>query len=118
MNAQTFRTFKIKHRAWKTKLKDFLEGKGGLTEAQAISHKECNLGKWMYSEGLQHYSTIPEMKSLEKVHISLHETVKNIVSLKNAGKTAEADAEYLKIGPFSDEIINLLTMIEKKIVTE
>jgi methyl-accepting chemotaxis protein len=115
MNAFTFKTFKVKHRAWTTRLKDFLEGKGGLTEEQAISHKECSLGKWMYAEGLQHFSTVPEMKSLEKVHMQLHETVKIIVSLKNVGKAAEADAEYLKIGPISDEIINLLTAIEKKV---
>jgi methyl-accepting chemotaxis protein len=115
MNALTFKTFKVKHRAWKTRLKDFLEGKGGLTEEQAVSHKDCSLGKWMYSEGIQHYSTLPEMKSLEKVHVSLHETVKNIVSLKNEGRAAEADAEYLKIGPISDEIIDLLTVIEKEV---
>jgi uncharacterized metal-binding protein YceD (DUF177 family) len=70
----------------------------------------------MYAEGLQHYNTIPEMKSLEEVHINLHETVKNVVALKNEGKAAEADAEYLKIGPISDEIIDLLTVIEKKVV--
>jgi methyl-accepting chemotaxis protein len=116
MYAMTFRTFRVKHRAWKTRLKDFLEGKGGLTEKQVISHKDCSLGKWMYAEGLQHYNTIPEMKSLEEVHINLHETVKNIVALKNEGKAAEADAEYLKIGPISDEIIDLLTVIEKKVV--
>ncbi|HXX81435.1 MAG TPA: CZB domain-containing protein [Thermodesulfovibrionales bacterium] len=116
MNAKTFNTFRIKHRVWKSRLKDFLEGKGGLTEEQAISHKDCSLGKWMYSGGLQNYSTIPEMKSLEQVHIRLHETVKNIVTLKNTGKTAEAEAEYLKIGPMSDEIIDLLTAIEKKVV--
>jgi methyl-accepting chemotaxis protein len=115
MHAMTFRTFKVKHRAWKTKLKDFLEGKGGLTEEQAISHKDCSLGKWMYAEGQQHYKTIPEMKGLEAMHINLHETVKSIVKLKNEGKAAEADAEYLKIGPISDEIINLLTVIEKKV---
>lgn len=115
MHAMTFRTFKVKHRAWKTWLKDFLEGKGGLTEEQAISHKDCSLGKWMYAEGQQHYNTIPEMKGLEVVHINLHETVKGIVKLKNEGKAAEADAEYLKIGSISDEIINLLTVIEKKV---
>ena len=115
MQAMTFRTFKVKHRAWTTKLKDFLEGKGGLTEEQAISHKDCSLGKWMYAEGLEHYKTIPEMKGLENVHIDLHETVKNIVSLKNEGKATDAEAEFLKIGPISDEIINLLTVIEKKV---
>jgi methyl-accepting chemotaxis protein len=117
MNAMTFRTFKIKHRAWKTRLKDFLEGKGGLTQEQAVSHKDCSLGKWMYAEGVDLFRTIPEMKSLEKVHISLHETVKRIVSLKQEGRTAEAEAEYLKIGPISDRIIDLLTEIENKVAT-
>jgi methyl-accepting chemotaxis protein len=115
MNALAFKTFKIKHRAWKTRIKDFLDGKGGLTEEQAISHKDCSLGKWMYAEGLQHYSSIAEMKSLEKVHINLHEAVKTIVSLENEGKAAEAEVAYLKIGPISDEIIDLLTVIEKKV---
>ncbi len=115
MNAMTFRTFKIKHRAWKTRIKDFLEGKGGLTEQQAISHKDCSLGKWMYAEGADLFRTIPEMKTLEKVHASLHDTVKRIVSLKQGDRAAEAEDEYLKIGPISDEIINLLTAIENKV---
>ncbi len=115
MNAMTFRTFKIKHRAWKTRIKDFLEGKGGLTEQQAISHKDCSLGKWMYAEGVDLFRTIPEMKTLEKVHASLHDTVKRIVSLKQGDRAAEAEDEYLKIGPISDEIINLLTAIENKV---
>jgi methyl-accepting chemotaxis protein len=117
MNAMTFRTFKIKHRAWKTRLKDFLEGKGGLTEAQAVSHKDCDLGKWMYAEGMAQLGTVPEMKTLEKVHINLHDTVKRIVSLKNQGKVADAEAEFTKIEPISDEIVELLTQVEKKVVT-
>jgi methyl-accepting chemotaxis protein len=115
MNAMTFRTYKIKHRAWKTRLKDFLDGKGGLTEGQAVSHRDCDLGKWMYAEGINLCANIPEMKTLEKVHINLHDTVKRIVSLKNQGKAADAEAEYLKIEPISDEVVNLLTAIEKKV---
>ena len=117
MNSMTFKTFKIKHRAWKTRLKDFLEGKGGLTEAQAVSHKDCDLGKWMYAEGMNQCGTIPEMKTLEKVHIKLHDTVKRIVLLKNQGRTADAEAEYLKIGPISDEVVDLLTAVEKKVAS-
>jgi methyl-accepting chemotaxis protein len=117
MNAMTFRTYKIKHRAWKSRLKDFLDGKGGLTEEQAISHKDCDLGKWMYKEGMNEYKTIPEMKALERVHIHLHETVRSIVLLKNLGKAAEAEAEYTKIEPISDEIVDLLTVIEKKVAS-
>jgi hypothetical protein len=55
------------------------------------------------------------MKFLEKVHINLHETVKSIVSLKQDGKVAEAEDEFLEIGPISDKIIDLLTVIEKKV---
>ncbi|HUL01161.1 MAG TPA: hypothetical protein VLX29_09925 [Nitrospirota bacterium] len=46
--------------------------------------------------------------SLEKVHINLHENVKSIVSLKNDGKIAEAEAEQLKIEPIFDETIDTL----------
>jgi hypothetical protein len=69
----------------------------------------------MYAERLEHYRTTPEMKFLEKVHINLHETVKSIVSLKQDGKVAEAEDEFLEIGPISDKIIDLLTVIEKKV---
>ncbi len=41
----------------------------------------------MYAEGITQCGTIPEMKTLEKVHINLHNTVKSIVSLKNQGKS-------------------------------
>ncbi len=116
MNAMTFRTFKVKHRAWKTRIKDFLEGKGGLTEEQAVSHKDCSLGRWMYTEGVGLFQTVPEMKVLEKVHSNLHETVKRIVSLKHEGRADEAEIEFRKIGPISDEIIDLLTQIENKVV--
>jgi hypothetical protein len=60
-------------------------------------------------------TTIPEMKSLEKVQINLQETVKTIVPLENKGKAVEADTEHLRVGPIPDEIIGLLTVIEKKV---
>jgi hypothetical protein len=69
----------------------------------------------MYPEGLEQYGAIPEMKSLESVHINLHHLVRSIILLKNDGKAAEAEAEYLKIGPISDKIIDLLTVVEKKV---
>ncbi len=55
------------------------------------------------------------MKTLEKVHASLHETLKRIVPLKQNCRPAEAEAGYRKIGPISGEIIDLLTVIENKV---
>lgn len=113
-----FQHWRIKHRTWRTKLKSFLDGEETLTREQATSHKDCGLGKWLYSGGLEQYRHIKEMQTLEKVHITLHDTVRKIISLKNAGKEAEAKTEYAKIATISDEVIELLTRIEEKAKAE
>jgi methyl-accepting chemotaxis protein len=109
-----FQKFRLKHMSWRLKLKDFLEGKGGLSEKQALSHRECSLGLWLYSEGLVQYKHLPDMTKLEKVHKELHDTVNSIIALKNSGKPEAAEREYQKIGPLSDSIIALLDSLEKK----
>lgn len=109
-----FAMAKLKHTSWKLKLRDFLDGKPGLTAAQATSHKDCDLGKWLYSEGLAKYGAMAEMKSLEKEHEVLHRTIKTIMDLKSAGKTTEAEAEFRKVEGISKKIVDLLTAIESK----
>ncbi len=111
-----FSSARIKHATWKLKLRDFLDGKPGLTANQATSHRDCDLGKWLYSEGLSKYATILDMKTLEKEHEKLHQLIKTIVDLKNSGKAKEAEAEFLKVEPVSNRIIELLKSVEAKVV--
>jgi hypothetical protein len=56
-----------------------------------------------------------EMKSLEKEHTMLHQTVKTIVDLRAAGKAKEAEAAFLKIDPISRHIVELLETLDKNI---
>jgi methyl-accepting chemotaxis protein len=114
MSSVDFQVFRIKHLAWRTRVKAFLEGRGSLTEQQAVSHKDCDLGKWFYAEGLKKYGNIPDMHKLEKVHEDLHKTVRHVISLKKSGDPAAAEQEYKKLGPLSDEIVSLLRIIEGK----
>jgi methyl-accepting chemotaxis protein len=86
----------------------------GIDPAQATSHKDCDLGKWIYSDGLSGFGGVPEMKSLEREHESLHRLIKTIMDLRAAGKTEEAEAEFVKVEPISKNIIDLLTAIEAK----
>jgi methyl-accepting chemotaxis protein len=118
MSALDFQIYRIRHIAWKARLKSFLEGRGGLTEEQALSHKDCGMGKWMYSGGLSQYEHISEMQRLEKVHIDLHATVRKIVSLKNSGDASAAEIEFQRIGPISDELVALLTTVEEKVKSQ
>ncbi|MBF0519275.1 MAG: Tar ligand binding domain-containing protein [Nitrospirae bacterium] len=110
-----FSNARSKHLAWKSRLRDFLDGKESLTESQAVSHKDCDLGKWLYSKGISSFGHLPEMVNLEKIHEELHSLVKDIVRLKHSGNAAGAEEQFANIGPMSQEIISLLTAIEKKV---
>ena len=47
MSTLDFALARSRHLDWKDKLKSFLEGRGTLSEAEATSHKHCELGKWL-----------------------------------------------------------------------
>ena len=104
----------LKHSTWKLRLRNFLDGKGGLTAAQATSHKDCDLGKWLESEGLKKYAGFPEMRELDREHQTLHRTIKTIVDCKTAGKLKEAEIFFQKVGPLSDRIVQLIHVIAEK----
>jgi two-component system chemotaxis sensor kinase CheA len=111
-----FAVARSKHEQWFTRLREFLDGKTALTVEQAGSHKDCALGKWLYSTGLREFGAIPEMQELEKTHAGFHALVKQIVSAKNAGHHAQAEQEFEDVKPTSAKIIELLTAVEKKVL--
>ena len=111
-----FAAARAKHQQWFGRLREFLDGKTPMTLEQAGSHKDCALGKWLYSTGLKEYGDIPEMQELEKTHAGFHALVRNIVSLKTTGHHAQAEQEFGDVKPTSAKIVELLTVIEKKVL--
>jgi methyl-accepting chemotaxis protein len=109
---------KSAHMAWRTKLRHFLDGQSVLTHDQATSHKHCVLGGWYYGEGLQHYAHIPEMQQVEAPHKEMHDLVREIITLKQANRTEEAEKAYWRVVELSDEIVALLDAIERKAAHE
>lgn len=103
---------KSAHLAWKGRIFAFLHGKESLSLGQAVSHRDCVLGKWYYSEWLQKYSHIPEMREIEKPHEELHKLIRQIIQLKQEGKNSQAEEFTHKIGPISNKICALLDSIE------
>ncbi|MCG8489260.1 MAG: CZB domain-containing protein [Chromatiales bacterium] len=86
-----------------------------LSHEEAVSHHDCVLGKWYYSDGLKQYGDIPEMRAIEKPHHELHELIKKIIEKKEGGHIKEAEALYSKIPPLSATIIGLLEQVEASI---
>ncbi len=116
MSVIDFSVARSQHIAWRTKLRDFLDGKGALTAAQATSPKDCDLGKWLYGTGIQKFGKTPGMNDLEKVHVDMHASVKQVIALKHSGKTSEAAQEYKKFEALSEKVIALLKEVEKHLM--
>ena len=108
-----FSQARFKHLNWKFRIRGFLDGKETLTREQVLSHKECDLGKWFYSEGLKKYGHLREMQEFEKEHIKLHQVIKDITLLKEAGDTGNAEVRYSELLKISDRVIAGLDEAEK-----
>ena len=104
-----------KHEQWIDRLRQVLDGKASMTPEQAGSPKECALGKWLYSAGLKDYGGVAEMQVLEATHRQFHALVREVVSLRAKGDQAGAGREYSQVEPLSGKIIDLLTLVEKKV---
>jgi len=110
-----FAVVRSKHLEWFGRLRQFLDGKTKLTVEEAGSHKECALGKWLYSTGLKDFGDIGEIVELEKAHAGFHALVKQIVTLAAAGDYAQAEREFGDVKPTSEMIVELLAIAERKV---
>ncbi len=110
--AVDFALARIKHWLWNQKLQQYMEGKINLDESELVSPQSCDLGKWIYTEGMFKYGKILEMQELEKIHKLMHSTVNKIVKLKKDGQEAIAYKELDNLADISKQITVLLEAME------
>ncbi|MDJ0738228.1 MAG: methyl-accepting chemotaxis protein [Gammaproteobacteria bacterium] len=103
------------HLAWRQKIRDFLDGEPGLTREEAVSHKDCALGKWLYSEGLARYGQVDDMQTMAHEHEKLHALIREIIDLKQRGNEQQAEARFRDIEELSTNIVALLKSVERKV---
>ena len=110
-----FSLAKSKHLGWKARLKNFLEGSESLSMDQAVSHRDCDLGKWLYSSGMSNYGHLPAMQQMESLHKEMHELVHSCINNKQGGNSQAAQNDYQNVATLSDKIVNLLTEVEANV---
>jgi methyl-accepting chemotaxis protein len=103
------------HLAWRQRIRDFLDGARSLSHEEAVSHRDCALGKWLYADGLERYGHISEMQLMEKEHERLHALIREIVELKHGGDDASAEQRFGDIEALSAEIVALLKSVERSV---
>ncbi|MBF0237644.1 MAG: CZB domain-containing protein [SAR324 cluster bacterium] len=109
-----FEAAKTKHLLWRSRIQNFLEGKESLTEDQAVSHRDCDLGKWLYGTAMNKWGNLSTLKTLESEHTKLHELIKTIIQLKTQGQSAKAQKQSRNIATLSEKIVNLLDQLEQQ----
>ena len=98
-------------------MRKYLNGEMTMTAEQAVSHHDCELGKWLYSDGMSKFGTLPEFRQLEGIHARLHDHVRGIISRKNAGDVPGAENSLKELNFASDKVISLLDVLDSKVST-
>ncbi|HHW76344.1 MAG TPA: hypothetical protein GX399_04805, partial [Xanthomonadaceae bacterium] len=114
-NAIDFAAARGKHLSWKTRLRRFMNGQESMTESEAVSHRECDLGKWLYATAMKRYGHLAEMRELEKNHAEMHTLIKDIIRWKHDGRVDKAHASLARVDSLSNQIISLLNAVEQKL---
>ena len=104
------------HLAWKTRLRAYLDGQGTLTQAEAVDHHHCRLGRWCDGDGRRHYGQNPSFQALETPHRQLHELIKGIVTAKEARDRQKAETLFREIEPLSQAVVERLDELAREIV--
>jgi len=107
-----FARVKMAHRSWRLKLRSFLDDRENIDPAGLASHRDCELGKWIYSAGMGEFGHLREMVELEKKHKDMHALVKGVVELKHAGKVDDAEQGFSGVCDAADEVVSLITRVE------
>ncbi|MDH4200053.1 MAG: CZB domain-containing protein [Spirochaetia bacterium] len=110
-----FTIAKMKHQMWKRKLHHYIFDNSPIDEKEMVSERDCQLGKWLYAEGMEKYKSLLEINTLERVHKNLHALTHSIVDDKKNNKIDAAKAGLDELSGISDEIVGLLDTLELKI---
>ncbi len=109
-----FASARAKHKLWKTRLRAFLDGESSMSEDEAVSHHDCDLGKWLYGVGLRDHGELPQMQELEKIHAEMHTLIKQVIRARKEGDMAKAESAFARVERYSDRIVSLLEELERE----
>ncbi len=110
-----FARVKSAHLSWRLKLRNFLDGREEITAERLASHRDCELGKWLYTDGVASYSHFAGFPELEEKHKRMHGLVREVVDLRHAGKVDQAEQRFLVVSQTGEEVVALLTRLEAQV---
>ncbi|MGY3896091.1 methyl-accepting chemotaxis protein [Aeromonas enterica] len=102
------------HMGWKSRVRAYLDGHESLSRQEAVSDRECRLGRWYFGEGQTCCGDHVAFRAIAAPHARLHQVIQQIIDLKNQHKQEEAEALYREIERNSELVVgNIDQLIEE-----
>ena len=114
MNVLDFSMAKLAHQQWKFRLRSYLDGLEQMNLSEAVSHQDCEFGKWLYGKGQSEMADFAEMNQLERSHATMHAEVKKTIESKSDGNNEMAETHYSEVVRLSNEVVGLMDQIMAK----
>ncbi|MBF0183748.1 MAG: nitrate- and nitrite sensing domain-containing protein [Magnetococcales bacterium] len=108
-------SIKTAHLKWLGRLENVIRGREALTPGQVVSGRECDFGKWYYSEGERRFGALPTFQELGRVHLQVHETARQLVDLVQKGEVQQAGKGMDRFNAIKDEMFNLLDQLYREV---
>lgn len=103
-----YRNLILAHINWIAKSRAIIDGTMTIKEANVLSSKECQLGKWLLSDDSKTLDS-SKFDILVKHHDELHSIVQDIARELQSGNKQKAKTLYPKLEPLSMKIIDILS---------
>jgi methyl-accepting chemotaxis protein len=108
-----FATIRFKHLQWKARLRRYISGEQSISREEAVSDHECALGQWYFGPGLEQFGHLDSLQQIQEPHYRMHEMVREIMDLADAGRREDAEVRLQELGALSEEIVQLLHRVEE-----
>ncbi len=110
-----FSRVKMAHRSWKLRLRRFLNGDEALDSSKLCSHRDCELGKWIYAVGVPRHGEFQEMQMLEARHKEMHGLITGVIDFHRSGRLPEAEAQLAKVNETAEQVVGFLDALERRL---
>jgi methyl-accepting chemotaxis protein len=108
---------KLRHMAWKTRLRAYLDGHRELNMSEAVSDHDCAFGKWYFGVGRKSFSHVAEMGAIEQPHKELHDIIRRVIEAKQRGDMDAAEKHFTRVEPLSKQIVDLIDAVMRQIAS-
>ena len=107
-----FSTYILQHHRWVSRVGSALAGNETISLSEMTDHHNCDVGRWIDSEGENLFRDKPVFAELKQSHEQVHQLLRQIVQNLHDGKTEEANDGFSDLIETSNRLVALFSRLK------